>query len=116
LQGLVAPDQQIEETIRRGKAAKEAGADGLFIPGLKDQEAIKIIAERTGLLIHVMAWEGLPNAAELGKLGVKRLSDGARLAAAVWKFAKETAESFIQTGDSAPLNDGNWELQQSLSK
>jgi len=116
LQSLVSPDKQIEETIRRGKAAKEAGADGLFIPGLNHIEAVKTIATEVELPIHLMAWDGLPKSDELAKAGVKRLSDGARLAAAVWKFTSELASNFVKTADSNLLLEGNWSLQQSFAK
>jgi len=115
LQKLVSPDKQVEETIRRGKAAKEAGADGLFIPGLNDVEAIKTIAAAVDLPVHVMAWSGLPDSAGLAEAGVKRLSDGARLAAAVWQFTAQTAGNFLSTGESGPLEQGNWNLQQLFS-
>lgn len=116
LQSLVGKEQQVEETIRRGLAAKEAGVDGLFVPGLRDVEAIKTIASAVDLPLHLMAWSGLPDAAGLGEIGVKRLSDGARLAAAAWKFVKETSENFLATGESEPLEVGNWDLQQLFAK
>jgi len=115
LQSLVDAEQQVQETIRRGKAAKDAGADGLFVPGLTDADAIKTIASQVELPVHVMAWPGLADATELGKLGVKRLSDGARIASVAWKFVTETAEHFIRTGASEPLNNGSWKLQELLS-
>lgn len=70
LQSLVAPDQQIAETIRRGKAAMEAGANGLFIPGLSDIDAIEAIIPELNMPVNLMAWPNLPDAAELGKLGL----------------------------------------------
>ncbi|NOW96005.1 isocitrate lyase/phosphoenolpyruvate mutase family protein [Mucilaginibacter sp. SG564] len=116
LQSLVSPDKQVEETIRRGKAAKDAGADGLFIPGLNNIEVIKTIADQVQLPIHVMAWDGLPEAAGLADAGVKRLSDGSRLAASVWKFTADAAAEFLKTADSKPLLGGDWSLQQAFAK
>ncbi|MGK4568331.1 isocitrate lyase/phosphoenolpyruvate mutase family protein [Flavobacterium sp. 3HN19-14] len=115
LKELVNPENQVAETIRRGNEAKMAGADSLFVPGLTDLQSVKTIASEVALPIHVMAWEGLPNASELSKFGVKRLSDGARIAAVVWKSAAKAAHNFMTTGDSEPLVDGNWELQQLLA-
>ena len=41
----VGPESgRVEETVRRAKAYTEAGADGLFVPGLVEPEAIRRIA------------------------------------------------------------------------
>jgi len=106
LQALVPADQQVEETIRRGKAVKEAGADGLFIPALADVNAIKTIVPELDMPVNLMAWPGLPAAAELGKLGVKRLSAGSGIPQIIWNNAATLAENFLKTGDSAPLMTG----------
>lgn len=118
LQALVPAEEQVEETIRRGWAAKEAGADGLFIPGLANKEAIKAIVTSVDLPVNLMAWPDLPGADELSKLGVKRLSAGSAIAQALWKHAADLAEGFLKTGNSAPLmkDSLDYSFLQSLSK
>jgi len=118
LQSLVPAEEQIKETIRRGKAAKEAGADGFFIPSLANEEAIKAIVEGIDLPINLMAWPDLPDATELNKLGVKRLSAGSAISQIVWKNATDIATDFLNTGNSGPLMKDNldYSFMQSLAK
>jgi 2-methylisocitrate lyase-like PEP mutase family enzyme len=84
LAGLVAKPQLVEESIARGKLYAGAGADGLFLPGIVQPEHIKAVVEGVALPLNAMAWSGLGDAAELGKLGVRRLSAGSGISQVVW--------------------------------
>ena len=53
-----------------------------------------------------MAWPGLPAAAELAQLGVRRLSAGGGIAQALWGKAAALAGDFLKTGKSEPLGEG----------
>ncbi len=66
--------RRVTETLKRAKAIKEAGASGLFVPGLADAAEIKAIAAGCGLPLNVMARPGAPKAAALQALGAKRVS------------------------------------------
>jgi 2-methylisocitrate lyase-like PEP mutase family enzyme len=80
------PAEAMRNTLERGKAYLEAGADCIFIPGLRNPEHIKtVIAHlRTGYKradhqippINILAGPGVPSIPELAKLGVKRVSYG----------------------------------------
>jgi hypothetical protein len=48
-----------------------------------------------------MAWSGLPPAAELGKLGVKRLSAGSSISAAVWGRTASLVKAFLSERSDA---------------
>lgn len=67
---------QVNEAIARARAFQDAGADGLFIPGLVDADLIGEVCEAVSLPVNVMAGDGLPNIAALDTIGVKRLSYG----------------------------------------
>lgn len=69
------PDK-LAETKRRSQHYAEAGADGLFVPGLISVDDITEIVEGTSLPLNVMCFPGLPTFAELAKLGVARISMG----------------------------------------
>src|SRR5262249_56856965 len=77
LRGLVPRAQAIGETVARGRRYQAAGADGLFVPGLVDPDAIRTIASDVTLPLNVMVSRGLPPIAELARLGARRGSAGA---------------------------------------
>jgi 2-methylisocitrate lyase-like PEP mutase family enzyme len=106
LSGLVPDAARVEETLARAKRYREAGADGIFVPGLLDPTDIKVIASATGLPLNVMAWPGLPSASELGRLGARRLSAGSAITEAAWGRAAALARAFLADGRSDPLSDG----------
>lgn len=103
LAGLVDPAQQVRETIERGRQYAAAGADGLFVPGLRRPEDIQTVVAGVALPLNVMAWGGLPDAAALARLGVRRLSAGSAIPQAAWRTVESLARGFLETGDSAPL-------------
>jgi 2-methylisocitrate lyase-like PEP mutase family enzyme len=72
------PDR--DEIIGRLQAYQEAGADVLFAPGPVDPETITAIVSSVDRPVNVLARKGAPPVAELGKLGVARISVGGALA------------------------------------
>jgi 2-methylisocitrate lyase-like PEP mutase family enzyme len=72
------PDR--DEIIGRLQAFQEAGADVLFAPGPVDPETVSAIVSSLDRPVNVLARKGAPPVAELGKLGVARISVGGALA------------------------------------
>ena len=103
LRGLAPPDKRVAETIARAKRYRDTGADSLFVPGLADPKEISAIAGAIQYPLNVMAWPGLPSAEELRKLGVRRLSAGSAITAAVWGRAASLAKVFLSEGRSDVL-------------
>jgi 2-methylisocitrate lyase-like PEP mutase family enzyme len=106
LYGLAPEPARVEETLARAKRYREAGASGIFVPGLIDPTEIRTIAAAVGLPLNVLAWPGLPPAAELARLGVRRLSAGSGITEAVWGRAAALARAFLAEGRSEPLSEG----------
>ncbi|WP_119301964.1 isocitrate lyase/PEP mutase family protein [Dongia deserti] len=106
LRGLVPAGKRVAETLERARFYRNAGASGLFVPGLRDAEEIRAIAAEAGLPLNVMAWPGLPAAADLARLGVRRLSAGSGVAQALWGKAAALATDFLKSGKSDPLGEG----------
>lgn len=69
--------QTAGEALERGRAYAEAGASGLFIPGLTDAALIRRICEGSPLPVNVMVMDGVPANDRLAQLGVARISYGA---------------------------------------
>ena len=62
--------------IDRANAYADAGADGLFAPGLIDPVLIAELASSTSLPVNIMIGEGSPSIASLAAAGVARVSHG----------------------------------------
>lgn len=69
-QGMLA------QAVERAKVYADAGADGLFVPGLIDQGLIEALVRAVSLPVNVMVGEGTPSFARLAELGVARISHG----------------------------------------
>lgn len=106
LRKLAPPDKRVAETIARAGRYRDAGADSVFVPGLADPNEISAIVQAIACPLNVLAWPGLPDAAELAKLGVRRLSAGAGISEAVWGRAASLARQFLSEGRSdVPADD-----------
>jgi len=106
LRGLAPEGKRAAEALTRARLYRDAGASGLFVPGVCEPSEIRAIAAGAGLPLNVMAWPGLPAAAELAQLGVRRLSAGSGIAQALWGKAAALAGEFLKSGKSEPLGDG----------
>jgi 2-methylisocitrate lyase-like PEP mutase family enzyme len=106
LRGLGPEAGRVAETVARAARYREAGASGIFVPGLREPAEIRAVAEDAGLPLNVMAWPGLPAAAELARLGVRRFSAGSGISQALWGRAAALAGDFLKSGKSEPLGEG----------
>lgn len=106
LRGLVPAERRVDESLARAARYRGAGADGIFVPGLLERGEIERIAAGAGLPLNVLAWPGLPPAAELEALGVRRLSAGSGIAQVVLAHTSALAADFLRTGASEPLAAG----------
>ena len=70
-------ETQLEEALRRAAAYAEAGASGLFAPGLRDPELIEKLCERSPLPVNILVLPDTPPAKTMAQLGVARISHGA---------------------------------------
>lgn len=98
LAGSGGPQQLVEEAISRAARYISAGADGVFVPGVTDGARIAELAAAIPVPLNVMAGPGMPSVAELGRLGVARISLGAGVAQAAYTVAQRTAEELAATG------------------
>ena len=106
LKRLVPPERAVDETIERAKRYRAAGCDGIFVPALAEPAAIRaVVAGVAPLPLNVMAYPGLPAAAGLRELGVRRLSAGAAVASAALGRARSRARAFLADGVSEALFD-----------
>lgn len=103
LRALVPADEALEEALARGVRYRDAGADGLFVPAVTDQDAIRELAGRAGLPLNVLVVPGLAPVAELAGLGVARVSAGSGIAQAAAGIARRAATEFLADGRYASM-------------
>jgi 2-methylisocitrate lyase-like PEP mutase family enzyme len=70
----------LADTIARLRSYQEAGADVLFAPGVQKADEIRELIAAVDLPVNVLALPGTPTVAELGAMGVKRVSVGGAFA------------------------------------
>jgi len=110
LRGLVGADKRVVETLARAKRYRDAGADGLFVPGMADVGQIAEVVAGAGLPLNVMSLPGLPSVADLETLGVRRLSAGAAISISAMDHVAGLARNFLQcsgTDEPQPQNYGS---------
>ncbi|WP_395575041.1 isocitrate lyase/phosphoenolpyruvate mutase family protein [Streptomyces sp. BK79] len=74
-----AGDGDFAETVRRLDAYREAGAHGVFVPGLTDPGRIGALVARLDVPLNVLYSPTGPTLAHLADLGVSRVSLGSLL-------------------------------------
>ncbi|HUD70268.1 MAG TPA: isocitrate lyase/phosphoenolpyruvate mutase family protein [Acidimicrobiales bacterium] len=74
----------LDDTIARLCAYRDAGADVLYAPVLPDLAAIARAVDETAMPVNVLLRPGGPTVAELAALGVRRLSVGGTLASVAY--------------------------------
>lgn len=104
--GLGDPDTRLKETLARAHMYVDAGADGVFVPGVTDTATIAALARDISVPLNVMAGPGAPTVAELGALGVARISLGSGVAQAAYAVARRAAQELFGTGDYDSLAQG----------
>ena len=98
LRGAGEPETRLQDTLTRAAAYLAAGASGIFVPGVADPDVIAALAEVVTGPLNVIAKPGLPSVAELGKLGVARVSLGAAVAEAAYAVVRRVAEELAGEG------------------
>lgn len=89
--------EQLEEVITRAAAYAEAGASGLFAPGLRDAEMIRKLCEASSLPVNIMVMPDTPSNKEMASLGVARISYGPGPYRKMIEWLKEAARTAFES-------------------
>ena len=114
LHNLAQGEAAYEETVKRAKRYRQAGADSIFIPMAAGDELIARFVSAIAAPINVLAWPGIPPLAKLKALGVRRLSAGSGIAKMSLNHTFVLAQAFLAEGRSEPLT-GPTQLPGSLN-
>ena len=66
----------LQETLERAACYREAGANGLFVPGLVDRDLLSEVCEQVDMPVNVLMMMDPPMITELAEIGVSRISFG----------------------------------------
>lgn len=71
-----SPNACLNDATARAKTYADAGADGIFVPGLTDLRLIEKFVQLTPLPVNIMVTKGIPEIHDLARVGVRRVSLG----------------------------------------
>jgi methylisocitrate lyase len=83
----------VVEAIERARAFAEAGADGIFAPGLAEIDLIARLGEASPLPVNIMMGDATPPVRALAQVGVARLSYGPHPYLMAMKALEEAARA-----------------------
>jgi len=91
----------LDDTIARLRAYRDAGADCVYAPGLSTVEQIEAVVDAVGVPVNVLAWPTGPSVPEIGRAGGRRVSTGSALASTAYGALMVGARELLDSGTSA---------------
>lgn len=98
LANIGEPETRLPRTLERLNAFRDAGADCLFAPGVTDPKTISLLAQDVRGPLNILATQGAPEARELQRLGVARVSVGSGPARAALGLVRQIAHQLRDHG------------------
>jgi 2-methylisocitrate lyase-like PEP mutase family enzyme len=99
-------ETRLARAIERLNAYRDAGAQGLFVPGVKDKETIAQLVSGVRGPLNILATAGTPPLAELEKMGVARVSVGSGPMRATLGLTARIARQLHDEGAFSLMTDG----------
>lgn len=101
LRGLAPEAARVTETLARAAQYRDAGADGLFVPGVVEEADIRALAAGGGLPLNVMLRPQLRDFDALASWGVRRISAGSALAESAFGHVGAQMDAFLHGARTA---------------
>lgn len=95
----------LDDTIARLIAHRDAGADVVYAPGLVETDDIARVVDATGVAVNVLALAAGPSVAQLAAVGVRRVSTGGALAFTAYGALASAAGELLASGTSTYAAD-----------
>ncbi|HLK51727.1 MAG TPA: isocitrate lyase/phosphoenolpyruvate mutase family protein [Bryobacteraceae bacterium] len=89
---------RFDRTVERVLAYRNAGADCVFVPAVRDEETIRRLVEAVKAPVNVLAGPGTPPISRLEQLGVARVSLGSGPMRASMSLMRAIAEELRDAG------------------
>ena len=96
----------LDDTIARLVAYRDAGADAVYAPGLVDLGQIARVVEAVAVPVNVLALGRAPSIPELASVGVRRVSTGSLLASAAYGALMRGGRELLEDGTSRYAEGG----------
>ncbi len=96
-ENLIHGVHDLDDTITRLCAYRDAGAEVVYAPGLVEEADILRVVDETGIPVNVLARPGTPPVGRLAELGVRRISTGGALFNAAYQTLREKAAALLDT-------------------
>ncbi|MDX3656450.1 isocitrate lyase/phosphoenolpyruvate mutase family protein [Streptomyces sp. ID05-26A] len=106
LRGVGDPETRLARTVERAAKFIEAGASGIFVPGVVDLGTAAELAKNIAAPLNVLVGSGAPAVAEFAKAGVARVSLGSAVAEAAYAVARRAAEEMLAKGTYDSVEGG----------
>ncbi len=103
-EGVLRRLGDLDDAIRRLQAFEKVGADVLYAPGLKTNDEVKTVVDAVAKPVNVLATTEL-RVADLGALGVRRVSLGGSLFRAAMGGFLRTVREIADEGTFTDLNN-----------
>ena len=99
LTDVVPEEERVVAALERGAAYLEAGADCIFVPGVRGHGVLERLVAEMGGMVSVIGFAGGPTLAELAKIGVARVSYGPGPMGVAMAALSRAAETLLAGGD-----------------
>jgi 2-methylisocitrate lyase-like PEP mutase family enzyme len=114
-------EERYDQALRRLAAFRDAGADCVFLPGLRDAPTIGRMVKDLDFPLNILAGPGSPSVPELQKLAVARVSLGSSPMRATLGLLGRMAEELKTTGsyrslENAPSHDDVNRMMQGIGR
>ena len=97
------PETRYDESLMRALAFRDAGADCIFVPGVRDADTISKLVRGIQAPLNILAGPGSPSVPELEKLGVARVSLGSGPMRATLGLLRRMAQEVKTSGTYSAL-------------
>ncbi|WP_057914684.1 isocitrate lyase/PEP mutase family protein [Peribacillus muralis] len=93
------PALRLQSAINRAIAYQKAGADCIFIPGVKNIDSIKKLRQEISSPINLLAGADMPSLKQISETGIERVSSGSAPFRATITLLRKISEDIINHGN-----------------
>jgi 2-methylisocitrate lyase-like PEP mutase family enzyme len=97
-ENLIRGVDDLADCVARAQAFQDAGADVIFVPGLRTVEQVRAVVSSLDAPVNVLVSGGSPSVAELADAGVARISIGGTLMYAAYSAVVAIATELQTSG------------------
>jgi 2-methylisocitrate lyase-like PEP mutase family enzyme len=97
---------RFDQAVQRANAYRQAGADCLFVIGVRDADIIRKLVQAIKGPLNILATRTTPSIAELARLGVARVSFGSLMMRAVLGRLRHLCQELLEQETYTSMSDG----------